>query len=220
MSDKHVLDALSAYIDGEAAHPDRIERHLRRCPECARRHMELLKLSSHLGAMNVPEVPPEFLTRVMAHAREAEMLPARRFWLPASPGWVAALALIVVGLALLYGARPNGSTPATTSREQVAVVRDTTLYLDDEAVVDAMAKLMDEGVDLTYVAPDASGDWLPEDNFITYDEMVVSLAEEIEDEGGDPYLGGDTNVYGLIDGMGSSEAAVLGSLLTDYMGEG
>ncbi len=45
----HVLDELSAYIDGESRDPEFIARHLQSCPECARRHVELLKLSTLFG---------------------------------------------------------------------------------------------------------------------------------------------------------------------------
>ena len=220
MKQKHVLDELSAYIDGEARHPERIERHLRQCPECARRHMALLKLSSHLSAMEGPEVAPAFLTRVMAHARETEMLSARRFaWSrPLQAG--SALALFVVVLALFNGIWPNARQPVTAPpAEQVATGTGAT-YLDEDTIIEAMAELMDEGVDLAYVASDMPRNWLLDDSNLSYDDVVALLADQISEDESELYPSSGVNVYGMIDGMETSEAATLESLLTDYLGKG
>jgi hypothetical protein len=219
MSKRHVLEELSAYIDGEARHPKRIERHLSQCPDCARRHMELLKLSSHLGAMKDPEVAPAFLTRVLAHAREEEMLTVRGAWLTGMAQWGAALALIVAGLALLYGVWPDGGQSTTALPVQVAVDPNAA-FLDDEHIVEAMAELMEEGVDLTYVASDTPRNWLLDDDSISYDEAVALLVEDVTDEDAATYQETGSNVYGLIDGMETSETETLESLLADYMGKG
>jgi len=228
MKKGHVLDELSAYIDGEARDPERIERHLRQCPACARRHLELLRLSSHLGALREPEVSPAFLTRVMAHAREAEPLPARRAWWAAAPRWGMAIALIVAGLGLLYGNLPGGGTlpggrtaPGPETPGAVAGLPEASAdYLDDEAVVEALAALMDQGADLSYVAADTPRSWLMEDSTVTYDDVVALLAEEVEAEDGSFVTVMPDNVYGAIDSLEDTEAEAFESLLTDYMGKG
>ena len=98
MKTNHVLDQLSAYIDGEADHPELVARHLQQCAECARRHMELSKLSAHIKALPPTEPHPAFLTRVMANVAETEQA-SKRSW---RPWW--SLATVAMGVLLVCGA--------------------------------------------------------------------------------------------------------------------
>jgi hypothetical protein len=97
MKGDHVLEELSAYIDGEARDAARIARHLQTCEQCARRHIELLKISTHLHALPLPEAQPEFVTRVMAHVRDLRIDPQRKGWGFMLPTWaVAAVAVLLL----------------------------------------------------------------------------------------------------------------------------
>lgn len=75
--ERHVQHELSAYIDGEARCPNRIAAHLDRCDVCRREYDALVKLSASLKTLPYPDVRPEFVTRVVAHVREAEVAPMR-----------------------------------------------------------------------------------------------------------------------------------------------
>ncbi len=99
MKDGHVLDQLSAYLDGQAKNPERIERHLQQCASCARRHMQLAKLDAHLKAFEGPSVQPAFLTRVMARIKDEPV--SQSAWPLGRLMPVASVALV---LALVLGA--------------------------------------------------------------------------------------------------------------------
>jgi len=105
MSERHVLDELSAYLDGESADPERIERHLQRCASCARRYMELSKLSANLKAMPAPEVHPAFKTRVMAEVAAAGPVRKRLSWRWAAGTAIVALAVVA---GAWFGLAPHG----------------------------------------------------------------------------------------------------------------
>jgi anti-sigma factor RsiW len=94
MKNRHVTHELSAYLDGEARHGERIARHLEQCDECAAHYHELVMLSSQLKALPAPEVRPEFATRVMAHVRDTAPAaePGLQRWLVSA----AAVSLVLV----------------------------------------------------------------------------------------------------------------------------
>ena len=114
MKTEHVIDALSAYLDGEAANPDAIAAHLRECPACARRLQELRAVSCATQALSAPETDPAFVTRVMAEVREQR--PERRVRLAAV--WTGALATVLVVAAglLLHVSRDTAGPRAVVPR--------------------------------------------------------------------------------------------------------
>ena len=83
MSDKHVLHELSAYIDGETPGAARIERHLQHCADCAKRHMQLLKMSAHLNTLRRGESQPEFIADVLTRVIEEKQKTRPQYAWPA-----------------------------------------------------------------------------------------------------------------------------------------
>lgn len=171
---QHVLDELSDYIDGESRDPDRIARHLQFCPECARRHLELRKLSAHLRALPGPEVHPAFATRVLATLAES---PAPAPWFPlAFPRFAAAAIMTLLVGAGLWFARPDAPPKTTAPALNVA-------WRDDARVVEALAALLDTGapVDLFGPSDDPSAleEMSEEDEFawIPVDSILEVLAD-------------------------------------------
>ena len=69
MNNRHVLDDLSAYLDGECTEPARVVRHLQTCAPCAKRYQELRVLSGQVRALKPPAVSPEFAARVTNTSR-------------------------------------------------------------------------------------------------------------------------------------------------------
>ena len=202
----HVLHELSEYLDGECRDPERIARHLQSCPDCARRHVELLKLSSHVQALRGPETHPGFVTRVMAHA--AETTPAR-IWFPRLSPRLAAV-LCVAGLAAAGTWRwTPGSTPSTTP--QPVSPRVNVAWQDDAQVVEALGRLMDVGAptDLFGDLEDAAEfDETP----VALDAILESLADEsVEDGFDDPF--GQDELSGLMDSLDEEDVQVLRGLL-------
>lgn len=111
MREKHIThEELSAYLDGEAKRPEVLAAHLQECAECARRHMDLARLSNHMKSLPACDVSPAFATRVVAHAAETERLRAT-FWRPVMPFGLAALALVVGGWFAFHGWNASTSIP-------------------------------------------------------------------------------------------------------------
>jgi len=170
MKDEHVIDELSAYLDGAVKDPQRIACHLERCPACAQRYQELRALSLHLRALPVPEAPPAFLTRVMARVGETSFAPAYPpVWQRAAALAVAAgVVAVLAGLALY---RPYWAAP---SRDPVGTVADNLAVLDEDALVAEIEQRLAQGADIdawtaTYFA-DVSED-------LSADDMIAGLSE-------------------------------------------
>ena len=202
----HVLHEISEYLDGECRDPERIARHLQSCPACARRHVELLKLSGHIRALRGPETHPGFVTRVMAHATE---ITPTRDWFPRFSPRVAAV-LCVVGLAAAGPWRWAPSTPTIAVPATVSP-RVNVAWQDDARVVEALGRLMDVG------APtDLFGDLDEATDFdepaVALDSILESLADDsVEDGFVDPF--GQDELSGLMDSVEDEDILLLRSLL-------
>jgi len=170
MRPDHVMDELSAYIDGEARDPERIARHLQGCPECRRRHEELRRLSAHLKALRPPDVRPEFATRVMA--KVAERRTARNVrWLRL--GLRAAMAgitvLIVVGVAIFL----RGSQ---APRGPVAPPVGTAVVPDEATLAAEMERRISDDPDAEALAMEAVGGF-EEGEGVSSEDLLAELSE-------------------------------------------
>jgi len=202
----HVLHELSEYLDGECRDPERIARHLQSCPDCARRHVELLKLSGHVRMLRGPEVHPAFVTRVMAHALETT--PARA-WLPRLATRLAAV-LCIAGLVAAGTWRwTPGSTPPTPSQPVSPLVN--VAFQDDARVVEALGRLMDDGAPTDLFGdPDEATEF--EEPAVALDSVLDSLADDsLEDGFVDPF--GQDELSGLMDSLEDEDIQILRSLL-------
>lgn len=134
MSKHLTTQQLSEYMDGEAKRPARIREHLQQCAECARRHMELSKLSSHVAALEAPAVSPNFAARVLRTIEERQV--QKRPWAIPYPVGLAAAAAIVVAFAATGYLRIS-DTP--TPQVAISIVpQDEQVYLAEleEKLVD------------------------------------------------------------------------------------
>ncbi|MBI2434400.1 MAG: hypothetical protein HYV26_16200 [Candidatus Hydrogenedentes bacterium] len=218
MKDRHVLDELSAYIDGEAKDADRITRHLQHCESCARHRIELLKLGAHLRALPQPEESAAFAARVMARI-EAQQT-ARPFWqlnllIPAFAG--TAVLLLVTTLAL-YGLSLTASSPPM----QIAQPRNT--WVDEEVVVSELAALINSGADVSMVEEPvlAAEDPLAPDPEapVTMDEMLTVMAAAAPELAPAEPEFGEEDLEEMISTLASDEVGTLEELLVEYMHEG
>ena len=106
--DRKQRERISAFIDGEARAPKRVERLLRDDPQAAAYHRDLAALSRSIRTLEAPDVHPAFVTRVMAEVSETRMAsPAPRWLVAGAP----ALALAVVFATIVLLAVP-WSNPA------------------------------------------------------------------------------------------------------------
>ncbi len=107
---EHVIDELSAYLDGEYADPGRVEQHLEMCPQCAHRYKQLVQLSERLHSLPHREPRAGFAARVMARLDELERprTAHRLRWLvPAGSAVTVAALAFVISLGLTRISREN-----------------------------------------------------------------------------------------------------------------
>ncbi len=151
MKTKHVLDELSLYIDGQARDPDRIARHLQQCPECAQRHMDLLRLSAHLKGLQGPVGNPAFTERVLAAVRRKPEPNWARWPFQAAP-WLAAATIVLVILAVAVVYEDNHAPGWANGLQNEAPDR----ALDEGALLATLEKQLEPGQDIAYVLPEPS----------------------------------------------------------------
>ena len=213
MKRDHVLHKLSAYIDGEARDPERIAGHLQTCEVCARRHLELLRLSSDLHALPETETQEAFVTRVMAQVAETETLARRRnpfLSAPALALQVAALLLLCIGGYWLFP-----ETTPTTDR----AIAERPHFGDDDAVVEELGRLIDEGADLGLFAM-VEGELQSQevDEELEVFETFVELAANTSwTETPAEDIIGEDDLYGMIGSLDEEATAALHELLYEYM---
>lgn len=225
MSTQHVLDELSAYMDGEAAQPERIARHLQHCTECARRHMELMRLSAHVQALPKPVENPDLLGRVLAEVGRAQAeAEAHPNILPFAVPWkaaagVAAAALLILGAGLGW----RMVAPAAVSTAPAAIVADNLPLLQDDAVVDRMVALLDAGLDLALFEPadgtEVASEETPADPPEAVDALLASIAATTPRDTLE-LAGFDEDVFGDVEGLSAPEALAFQGLLATYLNEG
>jgi hypothetical protein len=163
MNGQHVLEELSAYLDGQAEDGARIQRHLQSCPDCARRHLELLQVREHVRALEAPRVSPDFAERVLADIEAAT--PARDW-----SGWFSpriCLAGAAAGLLLVAGLWLS-LEPAVVPQPLGPEIAEERL-LDDEATLAVYAELLEDGgLSETAMLGAVDGpDNLPVDTFVS-----------------------------------------------------
>lgn len=111
MSQQHVLDQLSAYLDGLAADPAAVETHLRQCSRCATRYAELHRLSLVVQSFEGPQVSAGFRANVLAAIeRQPKRAPwTRLVWAPLAS--MAVVVLVVAGFSQLKTDRTISTAP-------------------------------------------------------------------------------------------------------------
>lgn len=214
-STPHVVDELSAYLDGESREPERIARHLQSCPECARRHLQLLKLSGHLQALRGPEVHPAFVTRVMAHAAET---PTSRSWFPRlSPRLATALCIAGLVVAGTWRWMPAPGAPIAPPAPGQSPLRINVAWQDDAQVVEALSRLMEAGVPVDLFGdPDEAVE--SDDTSVPLDTILDSLADgALDGDVGDPYAQED--LTGLMDSLAEEDVQLLNDLIETHGNE-
>ena len=213
MKRDHVLDKLSAYVDGEAKYPDQIAGHLQTCEDCARRHMELLRLSSGLRALPGPGTQEAFVTRVMARVAETDAPARRRHPLLSAPALAFQLAAL-----LLLCAGGYWLLSETAPAPRIAIAENPR-WGNDDAVVEEFSRLLDEGADLgLFAVVDDEVRTEEADEEIEVFEAFVELAantawtEPLTED-----LIGEDDLYGMIGSLNDETTALLHELLYEYM---
>jgi hypothetical protein len=209
MNEHCSMEELSAYTDGESRYPERTADHLRLCADCARRHRELLSLSTHVSALPGAETGPEFLTRVVARASELHDGP-RPWWAWAGLRPAAACGLaaaILIGFFLYQSAGPANppvSSQAALRKPEPEPAVETQIEPEDLEV----AEVSDDPTGLEY------GDEVSTDDMIAgllEIEWFVVLASAWND---------DDDLDAMLESMDKDETETFEDLLREYAKEG
>lgn len=215
MNCRNVTGWLSAYIDGECPAAGRVARHLQSCPECARHHMQLLKVAGHIRNIPGPTGSREFADRVMAriHAGEtAGSRPARFGAMSKRLGWGLAALLAVVGLGIALTVTFDESEPARHAADTPPAYR----LLEDEAARMAATQLLEAGVWPDPLMTDV--DLEPDAPAPTVGELVDALAawtDYVADE--DWYA--EEDFPALMDALAREDVEALAALWQTYSDE-
>lgn len=210
-------EELSAYLDGESVHPEKIEHLIKTNVQVAQRYLELQQLSKQVQSLPEPEVRPEFLTRVMAHVREQEeeRQPAGMFSMVHWSRWVAAgfMATLMVSVALGTWLRGENQVAPGTEQSASLVPVDVTQWVgltDDDVVLERLQGFYGEEV--------AAYSALPEGE--AFQMAAVATADWGHYEDYDAYgFSAQDDLFGVLDGldgMDELEQAAFASLLQDY----
>lgn len=200
--DDHVINELSAYVDGELPDPGRVQRHLQVCPACAARHLEMLRLSAQLRALQGPEVSPAFTANVFARLDAQPVFHRRPAFLLA---WgMAAMLLLAVGLWLLPGQPKKPDFAAQLAAEVERMVAQDAAFTEDELGADDVAE--HAGNDLT------TDDVLHCLARAAADETASDAAADLPDE--------ETGLLDSTESLDPEEVKILVQMLEEYRSEG
>lgn len=104
MSEKHVKDLLSGYIDDALSNTERarVDAHIMKCDECGRELEALKKVSKAVSGLPKAELPQGFMRRLERRRREDEREAlAPKAWLP-PPARIAAFAATGAVVCLIF----------------------------------------------------------------------------------------------------------------------
>jgi anti-sigma factor RsiW len=188
-----VSERLSTYLDGEAKDAAEVCAHLRNCPACAARLEELRDLGKALRGLPGPLEDPCFVARVTA---QAEMDATPRRW--------HRTVLLAVGMAAIVGASVLvwDTAARRTPAEEQPVLAQAVDWSDDEVLVAELARLLEDGVNLSLLEVGLSG----------AGEYPVPLTAE---ESFGALAAATSEAYASSDPAAHAEAEVLLEVLTD-----
>jgi hypothetical protein len=214
MNGKHVVEHLSSFIDGECEDAEYVARHLQSCQDCARRHMELVKLSNHLGALRGPDVAPDFAARVVAHVEDREK----------SSGWHAlfyARPVLTLALSALAMTAGIGAWYQISHEAQSGVPvgqRADSGWLDDETVILAFRELLDSGRwENPFEQLESSEDT---ETPVRVEDLLDSLADWSLDDQEERAWYMSEDWLSVIDALSVEDVQFLDELTTDKWNEG
>jgi predicted anti-sigma-YlaC factor YlaD len=215
VSTKHVIDELSAYIDGEAENALDIARHLQVCEACARHHLQLLKLSTHVQALPKLEAHPGFRTRVLAEVAQTSMRAAPwriHFGVPQMA--FAALFLAILTIGVMQWQQDSGPSAAQK------LVQEAAPWVDEELVVIALQRLDETGADLSLF--ESSAEHVDTDDLldVSIDDVMNLLAENVQYDIPDDVVLQDFDLYTAMEKLDVQETQQFEALLSDYINKG
>ena len=213
MNDKDVWEELSAYLDGEAADPEKIARLLEAHPEHARRFEELRRLSQQVKTLDPPDVHPAFLTRVMAEVAETRPVQPSwfvRFRAPLAAAGVAAL-VVFAGAAVLRA--------VFAPELPVEIAANGRAATAEEALLEALEARAAAGEDIDAWAEASFFDF-DDATDVSADDLITGLAAEDWFDKLVLAWEADEDLDTIIGALNDYERATFNELLQEYGEEG
>ncbi len=124
------VEELSAFLDGEAKHPEKVRRLLKESEDAARKHAELSEVSAQVRSLPEPYVRPGFSGRVMASLQDSEPRRSLPWQLPVGASLMTAALLAVVAVIVLNDRVTPPAVPTIASVP--AQIRPETAALENE----------------------------------------------------------------------------------------
>jgi len=165
------IEELSAFLDGEAKHPEKARRLLQESEDAARKHAALSKVSAQVRSLPEPYVRPGFSGRVIASLEDSESRRSLPWQVPVGASLMAAVLLAVIAV---IGVRDSVTPPAvvhTVASTPAAQTRPETTALEDEdALVAELERL---------IASDRTSTAVLSDGFYKEPEPVEELPADL-----------------------------------------
>lgn len=188
MNDRKQRDEISAYIDGEATAPERVETMLASKPELDDYHAGLSRVSERMRDWPEAEPRPGFANRVVAHI-EANGEEAARRWLAPMRAYMAVAAVLVVGIVSFGVYAPKTTAPGATPPLAQSLVEE------EQALV---ARLAERIVDTPAgFESSAAGLYVTRRPVEVYDDQLLVLLNRMETSEGLPAAWGRDYSTGL-----------------------
>ena len=123
------VEELSAFLDGEAKHPEEVLWLLQESEEVARKHAALSKVSAQVRSLPEPYVRPGFSGRVIASLQDSESHRSLPWQIPAG----ASLMAVILAVFAVVGLNDSVTPPAVqTAASAPAQITPETIALEVE----------------------------------------------------------------------------------------
>ena len=207
------IEELSAYLDGEAKHPDKVRQHLRDSDDGARMYQALSEVSEQLRSLPKASVRPGFSGRVLASLES----PRPRWSLTRSvPAWasVAAVALVVVlALLSLDGTLDSPALQRAASTPMILSPQTTALE-DEEALVAEFERRIASGTESeAFLSSGLYGEAEPMEALPTDLLLALAPTDWVDSLGG---LNETADYRMEMNALSRSEKVIFAQLLEDY----
>ncbi len=195
---------LSAYLDGESTHPERIRRHLEQCTQCAKQYDALVSLSHRIRTLTPPEPNEALVSQVLAktkrHTPQAPFLSKRLIW----GGLTAACLLVFVFIAYHDASTPSNHAlkTATTFQENRPEPSILPLELEHRG-----SKITEEALFSTYLPAEKEEEtnWI---DVLASTDFLNAVVENLDTE---------TDIEYEIDTLNEEESVVFLALLNEFL---
>lgn len=136
-------EQISAFIDGEAAAPDRdrLKNHCESCPECAATKARFERAASALGAVSLPEPTADQHRKLRQAILDQQVKPHFFLGRPAVAGGLAVALLAAIAIASIRSPRSQQEQPGSLASGGMAIEEQSFDFESDAEIRSSVASL-------------------------------------------------------------------------------